>query len=105
MNAYATIKLLNDPARSASIAVLVNRSPGDAAADEAQRRLIQASRRFLGLPLRHLAPIPEDINVPNCAARGEAFSLAAPACAASLALRQAARAISNQTVERRPAAA
>ena len=38
MNAYASIKLLNDSARSASIALLINRSPSDSAADEAQRR-------------------------------------------------------------------
>ena len=75
MNAYASIKLLNDPARSASIALLLNRSPGTPAADEAQRRLVQACRRFLGLPLRSVGALPEDSNVPQCAARGEAFVL------------------------------
>ncbi len=54
MNAYASIKLLNDPTRSASIALLLNRSPSAMAADEAQRRLVHACRRFLGLPLRSI---------------------------------------------------
>lgn len=110
MNAYASMKLLNDPARPASIALLLNRSPGDPqagapAADEAQRRLAHACRRFLGVPLRSVGAVPEDSRVPQCAARGEAFVLAAPACAASLVLRQAARALANRTAPRKPVAA
>jgi flagellar biosynthesis protein FlhG len=104
MNAYASIKLLNDSARSASIALLLNRSRDATAADEAQRRLLQACRRFLGLPLRNVATVPEDSIVPQCAARGEAFVLAVPASAASLGLRQAARAIKNQTARKLVAA-
>jgi flagellar biosynthesis protein FlhG len=105
MNAYASIKLLNDPARSASIALLVNRSRSELAADEAQRRLAHACRRFLGLPLRSVGTVPKDINVAQCAARGEPFVLAAPECAASAALRQAARAMINPTTPREPVAA
>ena len=100
MNAYTSIKLLHEPGRSASIALLLNRSAGTATADEAQRRLAQACRRFLGVSLRSLAAVPEDINVPQCAGRGESFVLAAPACAASLGLRQAARAVANRTARR-----
>jgi flagellar biosynthesis protein FlhG len=105
MSTYASIKLLNDPARSSSIALLLNRSPSETAADEAQRRLVHACRRFLGLPLRGVGVVPEDANVSRCAARGEAFVLAASACAASLALRQAARAMMNHATPRRPVAA
>jgi flagellar biosynthesis protein FlhG len=96
MNAYASTKLLNDPARSASIALLLNRSQSEPAADEAQRRLAHACRRFLGLPLRSVGALMEDENVTQCAARGEPFVLAAPATAASIALRQAARTIINK---------
>jgi flagellar biosynthesis protein FlhG len=105
MNAYASIKLLNDPARSASVALLLNRAPGETAADGAQRRLVDACRRFLGLPLRSVGAVPEDAAVPHCAVRGEAFVLAAPACAASLRVRQAAQALVGQAVTRRPIAA
>jgi MinD-like ATPase involved in chromosome partitioning or flagellar assembly len=105
MAAYASIKLLNDPARSASIALLLNRSPGESAAAEAQQRLVHACRRFLGLPLRSVGSVPEDVRVTQSAARGEPFVLAAPACAASLALRQAARALMNNTAPRKPAVA
>ena len=105
MNAYASIKLLNDPARSASVALLINRSPGEMYANEAQRRLTHACRRFLGLPLRSVGAVPEDVNVPTSTARGEPFLLAAPACAASLCLRQAARAVTNHVTPRRTIAA
>jgi flagellar biosynthesis protein FlhG len=96
MNAYASTKLLNDPARSASIALLLNRTPSELAADEAQRRLAHACRRFLGLPLRSVGVVPEDETITQCAVRGEPFVLAAPACAASIALRQAARRLTNK---------
>jgi flagellar biosynthesis protein FlhG len=105
MNAYASIKLLNDPARSASIALLVNWSRSEMAADEARRRLAHACRRFLGLPLRSVGVVPEDANVNQYAARGEPFVLAAPACAASTALRHAARAMINHATPRKPVAA
>ena len=65
MDAYAAIKLLTDPARSASIALLVNRSPQESMAEEAQQRLAQACRRFLGLPLRSVGHVPEDGSVPH----------------------------------------
>ena len=105
MDAYAAIKLLTDPARPASIALVVNRAPREAMADEAQQRLAQACRRFLGLPLRSVGHVPEDGAVPQCAARGEPFVLAMPACPASLHLRQVARALGNQASARQPAAA
>jgi len=95
MDAYASIKLLTDPTRPASIALLVNRSPKEVMADEAQRRLAQACRRFLGLPLRSVGHLPEDGAVPQSAARGELFVLANPACPASLHLRQVARAMGS----------
>ena len=105
MNAYASIKLLNDPARSASIALLLNRSRSDTAADEAERRLAHACRRFLGVPLGSLGAVPEDANATQCAVRGEPFVLAAPACAASVALRHAARAMINHAASRKSVAA
>jgi flagellar biosynthesis protein FlhG len=105
MDAYASIKLLTDPARPASIAVVVNRAPKESLADEAQQRLAQACRRFLGLPLRSVGHVPEDGAAPQCAARGEPFVLAMPACAASLHLRQVARAVGNYVSARQPAAA
>jgi flagellar biosynthesis protein FlhG len=105
MNAYASIKLLNDPARSASIALLLNRSRSEPAANEAQRRLAHACRRFLGLPLRSIGAVPDDANANQCAARGEPFVLAAPASAASIALRHAARALMTHTSPRKPVAA
>ncbi len=95
MDAYAAIKLLSDPARSASIALVVNRSPAASLAEEAQERLAQACRRFLGLPLRGVGQVPEDGAVPPCAARGQPVVLAMPACPASLQLRQVARAVGN----------
>ena len=53
MDAYASIKLLTDPGPDrSSIALVVNRAPQESMADEAQQRLAQACRRFLGLPLR-----------------------------------------------------
>ena len=95
MDAYAAIKLLTGPTRSASIALVVNRAPQELMADEAQQRLAQACRRFLGLPLRSVGHVPENGDVPRCAARGEPFVLAMPACPASLRLRQVARALGN----------
>ena len=105
MDAYAAIKLLTDPARSASIALVVNRAPRESTADEAQQRLARACRRFLGLPLRSVGQMPEDHVVAQCAARGASFVLALPACPASLHLRQVARALGNHVSARRPAAA
>ncbi len=105
MNVYASIKLLHDPARPASIALLLNRSPSRMAAGDAQRRLARACRRFLGLPLRSIGALPEDNNVPRCAAHGDAFALVAPASAASLVLRQSARAIINRAAAQKVAAA
>ena len=105
MNAYAAIKLLSDPTRAASIALVVNRAPRPAEAVEAQRRLAQACRRFLGLPLRGLGHLPEDGAAPQSAARGEPCLLAMPACPASLCLRQLVRAMGNEaSAERRRAA-
>jgi flagellar biosynthesis protein FlhG len=101
MDAYTSIKLLTDPGpeyrvpRSASIALVVNRAPQESMADEARQRLALACRRFLGLPLRSVGSMPEDGAVPQCAALGEPFVLAMPACPASLHLRQMVRAIGN----------
>ena len=94
MDAYASIKLLSDPTRSASIALVVNRAPAESLAEEAQQRLAQACRRFLGLPLRSVGHVPEDGAVPPCAR-------AASRCAGNAsmpgqpALRQVARAVGN----------
>ena len=96
MDAYAAIKLLTDPMRSASIALVVNRAPQESLANEARQRLALACRRFLGLPLRSVGYVPEDGAVPCCAARGEPFVLAMPACPASLHLRRVVRALRNQ---------
>jgi flagellar biosynthesis protein FlhG len=93
MNAYASVKLLADSAEPPSLALVVNRAPGDLAAEEAQQRLAMACRRFLGLPVRSVGIVPEDAAVPRCAARGESFVLAVPSSAASLRLRQVARAM------------
>ena len=105
MDAYAAIKLLTDPTRSASIALVVNRAPTAALADEAQQRLAQACRRFLGLPLCNVGHVPEDAAVPQCAGRGEPFVLAMPACPASRQLGQVVRTLGNQAAVRRRAAA
>jgi flagellar biosynthesis protein FlhG len=105
MDAYASIKLLTDPSRSVSVALVVNRSPRESLAEEAQQRLAHACRRFLGLPLRTVGHIPEDAAVPQSAARGEPLVLAAPASAASLQLRHVARAMGNHASARQPAAA
>lgn len=105
MDAYASIKLLTDPTRSVSIALVVNHSRNESTADEAQQRLAQACRRFLGLPLRSVGHVPEDGAVPQCAARGAPFVLAMPACPASLHVRQVARALGNHEPARRRAAA
>ena len=105
MNAYASVKLLTDLTRPVSIALLVNRAPRESLAKEAQQRLAQACRRFLGLALRSVGHLPEDGAVPQSAARGEPFVLAKPACPASLHLRQAARALGNYASARQPAAA
>ncbi len=105
LGAYASIKLMNDPARSASIALVVNRSPRETMAGDAQQRLARVCRRFLGLPLRSVGSLPEDSAVPQCAARGESFVLAMPACPASLRLRQVARALGNHASLRQPVAA
>ncbi|MGA2253897.1 MAG: AAA family ATPase [Thermoguttaceae bacterium] len=105
MDAYGSIKLLTDPTRSASIALLVNRPPKESVAEEAQQRLAQACRRFLGLTLRSVGHLPEDGGVPQCAVLGESFVLAKPACPASLYLRQVARAVGNHVSARQPVAA
>jgi flagellar biosynthesis protein FlhG len=104
MDAYASIKLLTDPARATSIALVVNRAPRASLADEAQQRLAHACRRFLGLPLRSVGAMPEDGAVPRCAARGESFVLAMPACPASLHVRQMARALGDNVSARQRAA-
>ncbi|MGO9112233.1 MAG: MinD/ParA family protein [Thermoguttaceae bacterium] len=105
LDAYASIKLLNDLARSASIALVVNRSPKEEMAGEAQQRLARACRRFLGLPLRSVGSVPEDGAVPQCAARRESFVLAMAACPASLQLRHVARALGNHVSARQRVAA
>jgi flagellar biosynthesis protein FlhG len=104
MNAYASIKVLHDPARNLPIGVLVNRPAGEASVDEAQQRLIQACRRFLGLSLRGVGVVPEEATIPACSTRGEAFVLAMPACAASLGLRPAVR-FATGAAARQPALA
>ena len=105
MDAYAAIKLLTDQARPVSMALIVNRSPAESTADEVQRRLARACRRFLGMPLRSVGRVPEDGAVPACAARGESLMLAMPASAAGLHLRRMARAVGNQASTRQRAAA
>ncbi len=105
MDAYASIKLLTDLSRSSSIAVVVNRVPKESTADEGQQRLAQACRRFLGLSVRSVGCLPEDGVVRQCAAQGEPFVLAVPACPASLHLRQVARALGSPVSARQPAAA
>ena len=106
MDAYAAIKLLSDPARSASIALVVNRSPAESLAEEAQQRLAQACRRFLGLPLRSVGQVPEDGAVPPCAARGEPVSAGnASMSRRACSLRQVARAVGNHAPRGKPAAA
>jgi len=104
MDAYASIKLLTDPTRSTSIALLVNRAPKDSMAAEAQQRLALACRRFLGITLRSVGYLPEDGAVPPCTARSESFVLAKPACPASLQLRQVARALGSHSSARQPVA-
>ena len=94
MDAYAAIKLLTDPARPASIGLVVNRA-NRPVADEVQQRLVRACRRFLGLPLRSVGYVPEETAAAQCAARGEPLVLAVPASPASLCLRQVARAVAN----------
>jgi flagellar biosynthesis protein FlhG len=98
LDAYASIKVLSDPTRSAPIELLVNRSPRESMAEEAQQRLTHACWRFLGLSLRTAGFMPEDGDVPQCAARGELFVQARPACPASLHLQQVVRAIGNQSM-------
>ncbi len=105
MDAYASIKLLTDPTRSTSIALVVNRAPRESTADEAEQRLAQACRRFLGLPLRSVGHISEDSAVQECAVRRAPFVLSMPACQASLQLRQVARALGNQASARQLATA
>jgi flagellar biosynthesis protein FlhG len=105
MSAYASIKLLTDLSRPVSVALVVNRAPQESMADEAQQRLAQACRRFLGLPLRTIGNLPEDASVQRCAARGECFVLAAPGSPAGLRLRQLCRALGNHAPVRQPAAA
>ena len=95
MDAYTLIKLLTDPTRSASIDLVVNRSPKESMALESQQRLAQACQRFLCLPLRSVGYMPEDGAVLQCAARGEPFVLAKPKCSASLCLRQVAWVLGN----------
>ncbi len=105
MDAYTSIKLLSDATRPASIALVVNRSPREATADEAQQRMVRACRRFLGLCLRSAGQVPEDGAVPECAARGQPLLLAMPVCPAGRQLRQVAQAVGNQWSARQPAAA
>jgi len=102
MDAYASIKLLTDPTRSTSIALVANRSPIGPIADESQQRLARACRRFLGLSLRSVGQVPEDGAMPQCIARGEPLVLALPACPASRRLRQVARAMGHQVSARTP---
>jgi flagellar biosynthesis protein FlhG len=105
MNAYASIKLLTDPSRAASIALVVNGSARKSMAEDAEQRLAHACRRFLGMTLRGVGHIPEDSAVPQSAARGAPYVLAAPVAPASLQLRHVARALSNHNTARQPAAA
>ena len=91
MGAYASIKLLSDATRPAPIALVVNRSPREATADETKQRMVRACRRFLGVCLRSAGQVPEDAAVPECAARGQPLVLAMPACPAGRQLRQVAR--------------
>ena len=104
MDAYAAIKLLSDAGRLNSIALLVNRAPGEAAAQEARERLAHACRRFLGLPLASAGYLAEDGAVAGCTTRGVPWVLAMPASRTSQRLRQIARAMENGESQGRRAA-
>ena len=104
MDAYAAIKLLTDPARPVSMALVVNRSPREALADEAQRRLARPAGVSWACLCAAWATCRRTAACRHVRRAASRFLLAMPACPASLHLRQVARALGNQASVRQPRA-
>ena len=89
-DAYAVIKSVVQRNPAADIKLVVNEVESRAEAEEAAARLSSAMLRFLGASLEYLGAIPFDREVPRSVRGQKPFYLAAPNCAASLAVRAVA---------------
>jgi len=77
---YASIKALRDQGGSRPIHSLVNMAPGASTAEDVQRRLGTACRRFLAVHLMAAGHVSADPHVPAAAAAAEPFVIAAAGC-------------------------
>jgi len=80
MDAYGSIKVLAGKAAPARIHALVNRATSPPAANDAQRRLVEAAARFLGAEISSLGYLGEDPQVPESIATRRPLVLSAPQC-------------------------
>jgi len=83
MDAYASIKLLAAGNKSIPIHALVNMASNPRVADDVQRRLALACRRFLGIRLGNAGHIPARQFPDTAAEAAEPFVMAAPRCPAA----------------------
>ena len=105
IDAYATIKLLSEPAHAEPIWLLVNAAESAESGVEAHRRLERACRRFLGITLTDGGCVPLDPEVPKAAWASKPFVLAAPSCSASRSLDRLANLVNSQRLAKPQAAA
>lgn len=78
MDAYAAVKILATPDAPTPIRVLVNQVLNDAVADGVFERIEQASRRFLGVPLRQSQPLHRSDDIADAGKTQRPFVLARP---------------------------
>jgi flagellar biosynthesis protein FlhG len=87
MDSYAAVKLLAQGERSLSFSAVVNLAPDGPVADDVQKRLRCACRRFLGLTLHDAGWIPRDPRIEAAAAAQELVVLTAPQWPAAAKIR------------------
>lgn len=91
MDAYAAIKVQGAEAAAATVHVLVNQAPDAGTADEVQRRLARACRRFLGRQVQSAGWLPTEAAVAQGGARGRPFLLESPGSIAAQHIERAAQ--------------
>ena len=103
INTYALIKMLAEDYPAVPIRLLVNLAPTAEVAQDVWRRLAEACRRFLGIPLTSAGHLPADPHVAASAAAGEPFVIAAPCRAATQHLSRLADALAASLADRNTA--
>jgi flagellar biosynthesis protein FlhG len=86
MDAYGMIKILHREKRDPQIHIVVNMAATPAEAEEAGRKLVILSKRFLDLEVEYLGFLPRDPNMVRAVKEQKPILLSAPTSPAALGL-------------------